>query len=425
MAMSASRAAGGGWPVVLAAFFGVMVSFGSLFVFTFSVFLKPLSAEFGWSRESVSAAFGIAAMSVAATSPVIGRLLDRHGPRPVILPCMAIYGLAFASLSLLSASLAHLYAVFLLMGIVGNGTTQMGYARAVASWFSARRGLALALTVSGVGAGALVFPPLAQRIIDSHGWRSAYLLLGGCILLLGIPLTALFVRERGSASDRHGNAATGIPARQGLLMLPFWILAAVLVLSSMAINGALTHFAAALTDRGVAAGHAALALSVLGGMSLAGRLLTGALLDRFSGPRITFLLMAGASAGIAILATGSSAAAAFAAASLIGLGLGGEADVIPYLLARYFGLKEFSTLYGFSWTAYAVAGGAGPVIMGRVFDLTGSYDALLWTLSALTLAAGLLALALPVYPSAFAPCSAHKPEQAAPPSDTPRPRPRL
>jgi MFS family permease len=220
MAMSARRAAGGGWPVVLAAFLGVMVSFGSLFVFTFSVFLKPLSAEFGWSRESVSAAFGIAAMSVAATSPLLGRLLDRHGPRPVILPCMTIYGLAFASLSLLSASLAHLYAVFLLMGIVGNGTTQMGYARAVASWFSARRGLALALTVSGVGAGAIVFPPLAQTIIDSRGWRSAYLLLGGTIVLLGIPLTALFVRERGSASDQHGHAATGIPAGQGLRMPP-------------------------------------------------------------------------------------------------------------------------------------------------------------------------------------------------------------
>jgi MFS family permease len=407
---------------VLAAFLGVMVSFGSLFVFTFSVFLKPLSAEFGWSRESVSAAFGIAAMSVAATSPLLGRLLDRHGPRPVILPCMTIYGLAFASLSLLSASLAHLYAVFLLMGIVGNGTTQMGYARAVASWFSARRGLALALTVSGVGAGAIVFPPLAQTIIDSRGWRSAYLLLGGTIVLLGIPLTALFVRERGSASDQHGHAATGIPAGQGLRMRPFWILAAVLVLSSTAMNGALTHFAAALTDRGVAAGHAALALSVLGAMSLAGRLLTGALLDRFFGPRITFLLLAGASAGIAILTSGASAVAAFAAAALIGLGLGGEADVIPYLLARYFGLKEFSTLYGFTWTAYAVAGGAGPVIMGRVFDLTGSYTALLWILSALTLAAGLLALALPAYPGAFDPRSATQPERAALPPGAQRPR---
>ena len=84
-----------GWLVVLAAFFGVMVSFGSMLVFTFSVFLKPLSAEFGWSRESISTAFGIAAMTVAVCSPPLGRLLDRYGPRPVILPCMVVFGFAF------------------------------------------------------------------------------------------------------------------------------------------------------------------------------------------------------------------------------------------------------------------------------------------------------------------------------------------
>src|SRR3712207_2294711 len=106
------------WLVVLAAFCGVMVSFGSLLVFTFSVFLKPLSAEFGWSRESISAAFGIAAMTVAVVSPLLGRALDRYGPRPVILPCMIIFGAAIASLSLLTPNLWHFYAVFFVLGVV-------------------------------------------------------------------------------------------------------------------------------------------------------------------------------------------------------------------------------------------------------------------------------------------------------------------
>jgi MFS family permease len=82
-----------GWLVVAAAFCGVMVSFGSLLVFTFGIFLKPLSTEFGWSRESISTAFGIAAMTVAVCSPVLGRLLDRYGARPVVLCCMAVFGL--------------------------------------------------------------------------------------------------------------------------------------------------------------------------------------------------------------------------------------------------------------------------------------------------------------------------------------------
>ena len=124
--------------MVLAAYFGTMVSFGSLLVFTFSVFVKPLGAAFGWSRESVAGAFGVAAMSVAVCSPPLGHLLDRYGPRRVILPCMAIFGCAFASLGLLTPHLWHLYAVFLVMGAVGNGTTQMGYSRAVSTWFDSR-----------------------------------------------------------------------------------------------------------------------------------------------------------------------------------------------------------------------------------------------------------------------------------------------
>jgi MFS family permease len=133
-------------------------------------------------------------------------------------------------------------------------------------------------------------------------------------------------------------------------------------------------------------------------MSLAGRLITGTLLDRFFGPRISFALLAGAAAGIVILAWAATPAAAYSSAALIGLGLGGEADVTPYLLTRYFGLRSFSTLYGFTWTAYAFAGAVGPVIMGRVFDLTGSYSTLLVTLAAQTFVAAVFALLLPAYP---------------------------
>ena len=140
-----------GWLVVLAAYFGVMVSFGSLLVFTFSVFLKPLTAAFGWSRETVSGAFGLAAITVAVCSPPLGYLLDRFGPRRVIIPCMAIFGAGFTSLGFLTPNPVHLYATFVLLGIVGNGTTQMGYSRSVSTWFRERRGMALAFVMAGVG----------------------------------------------------------------------------------------------------------------------------------------------------------------------------------------------------------------------------------------------------------------------------------
>ena len=155
-----------------------MVSFGSLLVFTFSVFLKPLSGEFGWSRESISAAFGVAAMTVALCSPLLGRLLDRYGPRP---GDFAVHAGVWRSLRILIVADAQPCAfvcVFFVLGVVGNGTTQMGYSRAVSSWFTDKRGMALALVVAGVGVGSIVFPALAQRIIDAYGWRVAYQVLG-------------------------------------------------------------------------------------------------------------------------------------------------------------------------------------------------------------------------------------------------------
>lgn len=393
------REGGAAWRVVLAAYFGVMVSFGSLFVFTFSIFLKPLSAEFQWSRETVSASFGVAALTVAACSPFLGHLLDRYGPRRVILPCMAVFGLAFASLGLLTPNLLHFYATFVLIGIVGNGTTQMGYSRAVSTWFDRRRGLALALVMAGVGTGAMLFPPLTQYLIDHYGWRSAYFALGGLVLLAGIPLTALFVRERPRPASHSGPSATaGFTLQDGLRSRAFWIVVGTLVLGSVSVNGAIAHLSPLLTDRGVTAASAAFAASILGLSSFCGRILTGLLLDRFFGPRVGFVLAALMAAGIGILATAQTPSMGILAAALIGFGLGGEADITPYLLTRYFGLRSFSTLYGLTWTAYAIAGAIGPVIMGRAFDLSGSYAALLTLLAAATLLSSLLFWLMPRYP---------------------------
>ena len=388
-----------GWRVVIAAYFGVMVSFGSLLVFTFSIFLKPLSAEFGWSRESISAAFGLAAISVAICSPLLGHLLDRWGPRRLILPCMAVFGTAFGSLSLLTPNLFQLYATFVVLGIVGNGTTQMGYSRAVSTWFDERRGTALSLVMAGVGTGAMVFPPLALAVIDHYGWRAAYALLGVVVLVLGIPLTAIFVRERPRSASGAGQPLEGLGVAEGVRTKTFWVVVATLFLGSVSVNGAITHLSPLLTDRGVSSSTAALAASILGVASFCGRLVTGFLLDRYFGPRVGLVLLMTIAAGILALATASSAGIGMMAAVLIGFGLGAEADITPYLLTRYFGLRSFSTLYGFTWTAYAIAGAIGPVVMGRAFDLTGSYTSLLTLLAAVTFLSSGLYLLLPRYPA--------------------------
>jgi MFS family permease len=389
-----------GWRVVLAAYFGVMVSFGSLLVFSFGTFLKPLTAEFGWTREAVSASFGFAAMTVAVVSPLLGRLLDRVPPRTVILPCMVVFGLGFASLGLLTGHLWQMYGTFVLLGIVGNGTTQMGYSRAVSTWFVRRRGFALSLVMAGSATGAMIFPPLAQTLISTVGWRNAYFGLGAMVLIFGLPLTALLVREREVAPSVEERVASGASVGEGLRSRAFWFLIATLFLGSLSVNGAITHLAPLLTDRGIGQQQAALVASALGLSSFAGRLITGQLLDRFFGPRVGFCILGATAAGILLLGSAASLTSALLAAALIGLGMGAEADLTPYLLTRYFGLRAFSTLYGFSWTAYAVAGALGPVLMGRAFDLTGSYASLLTLLAGSTVVCAALYLGLPRYPDA-------------------------
>jgi MFS family permease len=392
-----------GWRVAGASSVGVFVSFASLLVYTFGVLLKPLAEEFAWSREVVSAAFGVAAMTVAVCSPPLGYLLDRGNPRRIVLPCLTVFGCAFASLAFLTPHVWHLYATFVVLGVVGNGTAQMAYSRAVSSWFERRRGTALAIVMSGGAVGAMVLPPIAEALIQAVGWRNACLMLGGMVLVVGVPTVALFVRESPSARSSERLGTSGASVRDGLTSRVFWILVVVLFAQSIAQNAALTHMSALLTDRGVAASGAAFAMSAMGAASLVGRLVTGWLLDRFFAPRVAFCLLTVASLGTFLLGGANSLAVGVLAAALIGAGMGGEADVTPYILSRYFGLRSFARLYGFTWTAYAIAGAIGPIAAGRVFDLTGSYEALFSQMAIGTFLVAALMWTMPAYAKAPGP----------------------
>jgi len=392
-----------GWRVAIAACLGVMGGFGSLFVYTFTVFVKPLGAQFGWNREAVSLGFAIAAMTVGMASPLIGRLIDRFGPRHIILPCMTVFGCGIASFALLRSGIWQFYVTCFVIGVVGNGAAHLAYARSISTWFERRLGTALAIVMVGAGLGAMILPVVAQTVVSRSGWRAAYLTLGILALLLGLPLSWRYVRDREvttKAKDQGAEAQhTGLTWQQGMRSIAFWIIVAVLFVSSISMNGAITHLSALLTDRGITAGNAALCASILGGTSILGRVVTGWLLDRFFGGRVAFVINLVTAGGIFLLANANSFAAGAAAATLIGIGAGGEAAITPYLLTRYYGLRAFSTLYGLTWTFYAAAGAAGPVILGRTFDLTGSYTSLLSTLGiALAIAAAMMLL-LPKYPT--------------------------
>jgi len=385
--------------VLLTACCGVFVSFASVVIYTFGVFLKPLAAAFGWSRTEVSLAFTLTALTVAACSPFIGRLLDRFPARRIVIPCTAIYALTFASLAFLTPHLSHLLVVFFVLGVVGNGTTQLGYARVVSAWFDRERGRALAAVMAGSGLGSMIFPPIAQALISALGWRAAYGTLGGIILLLGIPLAALFLYEPKALPPQPSSqsAQADTTVWRSILTFRFLGIVGALLLFSFATNGLYAHWAPLLTDRGFPAELAATVLSVAGLAALTSKLSTGYLLDRFVAGRAVAGILAACAAGFLAVIYGHTTWLAFTAAVLVGAGMGAESDAVPFLLTRYFGLARFSELYAYTWCFYAVAGALGPLVMGRMFDRTGSYRAVLFISFLMIVAAAIVFASLPRY----------------------------
>jgi MFS family permease len=387
-----------GWWIVLTAAIGLLFSYAPIFVFSFGVFVRSFAHEFRANRTQISLAFTLASIMVGLGSPLAGRLIDRYGARPVIVPSIGILGLLLISFKFISTNLWQLYALFLCLGLVGSVTNPVSYCKVVSNWFDRRRGLALGLTMLGLGIGAIIVPPIAQRLIVSIGWRSAYAILGAAALAVSIPIVGLFLRNsprdvgllpdgqttrlRDSLGEMSEEGITGGAARTTGL---FWLIAVAFSLAGGAAQACVIHLVPMLGDRGISAEKAALASSALGITYVAGRVVAGYLADRFFAPYVSIFLFVGMASGLALLWLGSTASAAFAGASLVGLGMGGEGDLMPYITSRYFGLRFFGEIYGSVFAVFTLTGAAAPFLMAVGFDRTHSYRVPLFFLILATL----------------------------------------
>ncbi len=376
-----------GWWILVVAAIGLFMGFGPIVSFTFGVFLKPLIAEFGWSRGQVSLAFSLSLLVMSFAFPFVGRLVDRYGARRVIVPSVVFFGLALMSLSLLSANLWHLYAVYIVLGLVGAGTAPVPYSNVISHWFDKKRGLALGLAMAGLGLGTFIMPSLAQMLLTDFGWRQSYVIVGVMVMVVAIPVVALFLIEtpqmRGLSPDGEqslvplspkGQPLSGLSAHEARQTSTFWVLVSAFFLMSASVHGCLIHLVPLLTDRGVSPQLAAMATSLFGGALLMGRVGAGYLLDRFFASAVAVTFFCGATLGLILLWSGASGATAFFAAFCVGLGMGAEGDIIAYLIGRYFGLRSFSEIYGYAFGAFTLGGVVGPLLMGKAFDSTGSYS---------------------------------------------------
>jgi MFS family permease len=343
--------------------------------FTFGVFLKPIAQEFGVERGVASFALMIGLVATALSLPIAGRLADRFGPRTFTRTAVLLFGTSVAAVGLLAHNIWTFMLLFALAGVLASGQTPLPYIRVVTACFDRRRGLALALTLTGVGIGSIVVPIIAQHLVTAFGWRGGYVGLAALLLLVAVPAVSLFIpRALSFPLQQSGNAASvGLTVSEAVRSRTFWLMLTGLFLAGMAANGTIAHVVPLLTDRGVPAGPAVAALASVGAASIAGRLVGGFLLDRFWAPLVSLIFFTGMAAGIGLLAFAPSIGSASVAAVLIGLGLGVEADLIGFLLSRYIGLKSFGALFGFVFGAFMLANSFGPILMGALFDVTGSY----------------------------------------------------
>jgi MFS family permease len=366
-----------GWVVVATSALGLLFGAFPIVVSSFPFFFQAYLREFHESRANLALSLTIHNVFAALLATWTGRLADRLGARTVILTGLGLLGLVLLSAKTIGASIWHLYAFYATLGLVSDATTSVPYGLLVSRWFNRRRGLALGLTMTGLGLGAIIMPLVVRQLIGGYGWRSAFAIVGLAVLIVPMPVVGWFLSEPPHAMRISPD---GEVARSEGLAWPeirgapsYWLMVAAFVLAAASISACMAHMAQLFADRGASSAAAAIAVSTGGLALLAGRAGGGFFLDRFFGPHVAmcFFLLSGA--GMAFLLMGATGVSALFGAFLVGLGLGAEVDLMAYLLGRYFGLRSLGTAFGFAFGAFVLAAGFGPLLMGAAFDRTGSY----------------------------------------------------
>lgn len=371
-----------GWRVSIAAMLCLAVGPSALLVASFGTFVAPLSAEFGWSRGEIGLAVSLMAVTIMLVAPIQGVLIDRFGPRRVVLVSVPLFALGLAALALLPRSLTVYYAAWIMLPILAFGVWPASYLKSVSSWFVARLGLAIGVANAGIGIGTIIVPPIANRMIEAFGVRNAFVGMG-LLALTALPVALLFLRER------PADAAPGKPAAlwgyAEMARQKEWRTIAVgFFLLGISGTGLLANLVPILASTGADQATAVVGMSLFGIAALTGRFVTGWLLDRFHAVRVANIFAAASATALLTLAAGPPVPLAMAAAVLLGLISGAEFDILAYVLRRYFGMRSFGKMYGAIFSLFQLGAGAGAITLAASVASTGSYSAALVVLAVAT-----------------------------------------
>ena len=372
-----------------------------------SLFFDPLEREFGWSRVDITSVHLFGATAAILLGPIVGHIIDRIGARRVGLLAVLALLTAFSLLGLTGPNIWSWRALWVLLALVSVLFQPMVWSSAVASFFSAGRGFALAVTLCGTSICSVITPPLTVWLIDHLGWRLAFPGLVLCWVVPVLPLILLFFTSAADKARGNRAQAHSRPAHPGFLKsfrgeaLTFQFLKVAVAGFSIAlvVVSMVLTIVPILSSSGISRGTAAGIASMAGIASICGRLTIGLLLDRFPGRYIAAIAVCMPIIGsLVLLEWPGSVFTASLAVVIFGLSLGAELDILAYLTSRYFKLASFGMLFALVGGFVGLAGATGPVLLNAVYDATHSYNLALWGIMPVCLISAMLFLLLGPYP---------------------------
>jgi MFS family permease len=384
------------WQALVAASAGLGAGF-LLNHYVANIFAPHLLAEFGWTRSQFAlvGAFGLVNL---ATIPVIGRLADRLGVRPVAMVGVIIFPLTFVALSLMSGSFAMFVAISMVQYLLCAATTSSTvYSRLIAERFVTARGLALAIGATAPALVGIIASPLLQRLIENSGWRSGYLAVAAYVAIMGAGALA-FIPPRAAPADQ-GARAKKKPGDGDYRLIfrssPFWIIAGGFLFCNLIYPLQSSQMMLMLEENGMDRATGAWMVSLFAGGVLAGRFLCGAALDRYPSHLVAAIALGLPGIGLLVISSGLATPAMLALAiGLMGLSLGAESDLAAYLVMRFFKLEIYGTVLGLVVTALALSASLGSLVLSATLHMTGSFSAYLFVGSAFCLVGAALFLML-------------------------------
>lgn len=372
------------WTLVLAATIGL--SFSSVVTYSTGLFMEPLQHEFGWSRTQVSSGLTVAAVFAVFFSGPAGTLIDKWGTRRFAIPGLALAAGCLALFGLVNGSIVQWLALWGIYSVVALAVKSTIWTAAVSGTFTAARGLALAVTLSGAAIAQIVAPPLTNWLIDAVGWRMAYVALGtgwGGVALILVCLFQFDSHDRArsrKAGSQHAKppSLNGLTIREALRNPALLRIGLATLITMMLGLAVLVHQVPIYTEAGVTRQNAAYLAGLAGVAAIVGKLASGWMLDRWDAGWVGSLTLAFSTIAFPLLMEPFRTSTLVLVATLIiGYAAGTKLQICAYMTGRYAGMRNFGAIFGMMTSIVALATGVGPMLASLAHDLYGSYTPLL------------------------------------------------